>query len=700
MPCSRRSLLRQAGLLGPVLALRGSDQPGNDWIRNCRGVILEAYNYPFYPKYQYSPEKAVEIALAVRANAIRYPAASFFAYFPTRTRYPVEPAIRVGDPMARTIELAHQAGLKVIVYIPVNAPFMEVNSSNPDYQDWMKRTATGEPMPDRGVLGYGNFFEGCMNSPLRSEILGMVREVAGRYAADAIYLDGPYAQGLMRRAPCCCRYCREAYRKASGKEVPADAAGAEEYREWYLWVRDVVAAGMMHDMVQTIRGLRDIPVLFNNTGLLTRDCRARLYPELDGFMFEAADTPEQKLFNLQVGQSTGKTIWTYISGYHRGWFGYPVEGEELLLDGAFAFAAGAGTVYWAANRFFDLPRDPLSYAAGRYLRQIHEFAAAHQTIVRDLGPAPQAGILVSTQTVSWYPGLDPSYRNCYYGAYELLKGLCFDAEPFLDHRFSAETLSKYPLVYLPMAFCLSSEQCAALGHYVESGGALIATHLTSIADEAGRRRNGFGLADLLGIRLKAGEPVRIPDLYVRPRGGGELVPQDAQAVLFETAGAEVVAETVDRARDALVGPAITQRRYGRGYAIYIGSSPETAYRTDRLQALRPYFQALLAPFLEKHRTYSVNYHAGLTPHLVRSGRRIVLHLLANAGSRYNSNRAPEQFVALEQIGVRIRVPAGKRVRAVRLLCAGGELAYSVENGWAEMTIPRVRIHEAVDLELA
>ena len=27
---------------------------------------------------------------------------------------------------------------------------------------------------------------------------------------------------------------------------------------------------------------------------------------------EAAETPEDKLFNLQLGRSTGKTIWTYV----------------------------------------------------------------------------------------------------------------------------------------------------------------------------------------------------------------------------------------------------------------------------------------------------------------------------------------------------------------------------------------------------
>jgi hypothetical protein len=36
---------------------------------------------------------------------------------------------------------------------------------------------------------------------------------------------------------------------------------------------------------------------------------------VDGFMFEAAETPEEKLFNLQLCQSTGKVVWTYLGSY-------------------------------------------------------------------------------------------------------------------------------------------------------------------------------------------------------------------------------------------------------------------------------------------------------------------------------------------------------------------------------------------------
>ena len=42
-----------------------------------------------------------------------------------------------------------------------------------------------------------------------------------------------------------------------------------------------------------IRTTRDVPVLFNDTSLLSkREWRNRAIPVVDGFMFEAAETPE------------------------------------------------------------------------------------------------------------------------------------------------------------------------------------------------------------------------------------------------------------------------------------------------------------------------------------------------------------------------------------------------------------------------
>ena len=57
---------------------------------------------------------------------------------------------------------------------------------------------------------------------------------------------------------------------------------------------------------------------------------------------------------------------------------------------------------------------------------------------------------------------------------------------------------------------------------MNAGGTLVATHLTSVADEHGKMRANFGLADLFGAKFASAEPVEIPDLYLK-LADGELV---------------------------------------------------------------------------------------------------------------------------------------------------------------------------------
>ena len=195
-------------------------------------------------------------------------------------------------------------------------------------------------------------------------------------------------------------------------------------------------------------------------------------------MFEAAETPEDKLFNMQLGQSTGKVTWTYV-GTHtqynrehmknervRGWFSYPVESQELLLDGATAVAAGVGLVYWGLPRFFYQPEGPAGLRE-RPLRQrgLRFPAEARRSAARRAKPQPQAGILVGDQTIDWYAGkhfVAKAYENCSHGAYQLLKANGFESEPFLDWQLSPELLSRYQMIYAPNVVCLSDAQCAML----------------------------------------------------------------------------------------------------------------------------------------------------------------------------------------------------------------------------------------------
>ncbi|HZL56257.1 MAG TPA: hypothetical protein VFC21_04215 [Bryobacteraceae bacterium] len=117
--------------------------------------------------------------------------------------------------------------------------------------------------------------------------------------------------------------------------------------------------------------------------------------------------------------------WTYV-GTHtqynrehlkddrvRGWFSYPVESQELLLDGATAVAAGVESSTGVSRVSF-------IYLSARRLSRLRE---------RALREGDQA-----------------------------LKAIGYESEPFLDWQMSPEMLARYQLIYASNAVCLSDSQ--------------------------------------------------------------------------------------------------------------------------------------------------------------------------------------------------------------------------------------------------
>ncbi len=729
---SRRELLQSAAALGVgttlqrLYPMRGfaaaseTTAPLPEWVRSLRLLIAEGYSPPFYPSLDYDAEKAVAIARELGCNAFRFPSYSYVAYFPTQTKLPRHPELGSRDLLKQTAELCHENGIKLVVYNPLNHPFMDITANDPNYLDWARRFADGRPMTTTH-FGWGTYYEGCLNSPVRDQTRECVREVVSNYPVDLMYYDGAY-EGMNHEPDFChCKYCKEAYRKARGKDIPMQDSSTTlddliEYRQWME--HDVVDA-FMQEICTMVREIRDVPQTYNNGEMMSNGWTAKAYqiPELTTFMFEAAGTPERKLFNIRAGQSTGRNIWTYIGShtvYNRehikdqeigGWFSHPIEGEQLQLDAAIATAGGAGYCYWGLNRLFYESKGSLDRPSIRGLKAIFDFSRTNAKLLETVRPVPMVGILLCTQAIGWYHDdkfVPDAYGNYYYGAFQVLKDMGYDSEPFLDYRMTAESLTKYKLVYVPNAPCLSDAQCAALAGYVERGGILVATHLTSIADEYGRPRGNFGLSELFGAKLSSTDPiVQMTDLYLRPVAQGELIPQDPQIMRFEAMpDSTVLAETYERGYRKVFGPAVVRRNFGKGQAIYIGSGLEAIYDETLNDAVLGYFHTLLDPILAQSRPYELDFRQGLLPEFAASEDTMLLHLMADTGNIWKKNLVEETFLPVENVRVRIRVPTDRRVRSVELMWSKTNVQWTAKDGWVELTVPRVRIYEVVRVNLA
>ena len=126
---------------------------------------------------------------------------------------------------------------------------------------------------------------------------------------------------------------------------------------------------------------------------------------------------------------------------------------------------------------------------------------------------------------------------------------------------------------------------------------------------------------------------------------------------FRAAGAEVLAETIDRGHRANLGPAIVRRRVGEGDRRFT-SAPAWRPSTKRraCQSLRTSSGSLVEPLLAPQRSYEMEYQPGLTPHFMASSDTLLLHLLADTGNKNKHLRPREGFLPVTDVKVRIRVP--------------------------------------------
>ncbi|ACQ79575.1 Beta-galactosidase [Beutenbergia cavernae DSM 12333] len=143
-------------------------------------------------------------------------------------------------------------------------------------------------------------------------------------------------------------------------------------------------------------------------------------------------------------------------------------------------------------------------------------------------------------------------------------------------------VSRYRVLLVPSLFAMDDACVEWLTAYASSGGHLVVSHFSGIADEHQRVVPGGypgRLRDLLGVRVQE----------LRPLAAGERVPlSDGSEVEMWTervhlAGSDAVATYADGALAGL--PAVTRRAVGSGAATYVSARPTQESRDAFLSRL-------------------------------------------------------------------------------------------------------------------
>lgn len=289
----------------------------------------------------------------------------------------------------------------------------------------------------------------------------------------------------------------------------------------------------------------------------------------------------------------------------------------------------------------------------------------------------------------------------------------------------AEHLKPFKLLILPNVASLSDTQCGQIKAFVNAGGSLVASFESSLYDETGKKRQDFGLADLFGVSFDQGVEGPMKNSYLRLRT--DPVTHKYHPVLEGLEDATRIINGIYRVKvtpklndfpspvtlvatypDLPMEDVYTRqpdsdirelylRQVGKGRIAYIPWDIERSF----WQYMSPDHSRLLSNTIK----WTLNEDPIVTikaPGLIettawRQEKSMTVHLV----NMTNPMMLKGPFRELIPVAttVNIKVPAQKKVTAVKLLMSGHLPQHTIQNGMVSVHVPQIFDHEIIALDL-
>ncbi len=726
-------------------AYPGDGYKAPEWLRYSQGVLFDGYSPPLYPHMKdFDASHLVQAVAALGANVLRFQPVGYWAYYPSKA-FRVHPELGARDLINEVMHEARQLGIHCYCYTGYGHPHMEVGwiDQHPQYADWVLRNPEGKPY---GIyIHYGDKVQRLCTTgeAYRAGIRQVVRELC-EHDIDGVYFDAPSAFGYT--GVCFCESCRKGFRQFSGmdlerlaslsrlnglpfswNEMPADV-DLEALVSWYGWVNKQTEEDLL-EFRRIIHGSGKFMLCHNGQAWLGTSLRLQ-YRIPEGFMMEANTETYERLMTGMMGASMarpyGKLSQMYLGSYALSDFDKPghedpwvvhntsmEDSDEIRMAGFTELASGGVPFYATGNRLYY--RGEVGGGSTEPAREVFSLMRRVESIHKDSVSASYVTIVPSWESQQMWRGKGKSWNwpmmSGGFGLAMLDERISFDVNPSTE--LSEEWLQGKKVIALCGASGISGEVAERLTGWVERGGGLLATYDSGLYDEGGRlRQDGGALREVLGVEMHGAPLPSLPESYYRiteshaalgKYGVGAKVEGDGRLVAVRPrAGAKVIAECWNLGHDEVRGPAIVANDYGQGRAIYISGSLEGNYLYDRVESNRRLLSSIVQylgggapqPFLLKAPggVYGILRQS-------RSGEP-VLWLLADVGFKdAAAGLMRQQYIPVSGIEVSLRIPPGRKAKAVNLMRANHSLPYKLEAGYAIITLPTLHIAEVIHLEL-
>ena len=514
------------------------------------------------------------------------------------------------DWVTETRALSREAGIQFIAYYNVGLD----NRMAKVRPEWRCVDAQGKP-----EIAFGAFNWMCIRSPWRDKVIDELRQMEQALHPDGMWFDllgtpNAYSVGSFDPgAACFCPYCKAAYKARFGEEQPVSSQDPAIRLRTNRFGHEARVA-MLRDCIKVIHSIDpNVELGYNGAGNYDDLCET---PQdvRDVVTYNSSEAKPHRLISFTAKNlwSRGKSFQVHtFGGFNRmdpgavggSWSGWNLIPAPYLEVSAAIISAHSGRIGLGVNPLPDgTVYEGEFQRVGRVLTQV----ADREEWLAGLKSVPNVAVVYDTvselRSLPLPETKSQSVRQECIGLHDALLdvGMHFDVV-----QTSHLDPTGYRAILLGDASSPTDQLRKSLTRFVHDGGLLIATHETSLRDDAGRRRNDFAWSDLLGVQLTGTSPYTEANfawLGDDLRGDAPAYPLLFRVPVLEVKSttavklAELVYPEGHRSPDVFTDgetpythfkkftgkPLVTLNRVGKGAVIYI-SAPigrEIASRQD------------------------------------------------------------------------------------------------------------------------
>ena len=591
------------------------------------------------------------------------------------------------DLLAEQIEACHAAGIRAPIYITVGWDDLQGRL----HPQWLERDARGRRHgPALDAPGFDRKL--CLN---QGGYLALLRrqtaEVLERFSCDGFFFD------IVYQGPCACDVCR-----ATMEDAGLDPDLEEHRRRHAALVLDRFKT----EMTALVRASAPEASIFYNAGHVGPETR-RTLDQVSHLEVESLPTGHWGYLHFPVTARFARTFGPPLVGltaaFHTTWGDFGSYKSRAALEYETASMLAQGARCSVGDQLH--PLGALDAATYRLIGQVYADVEAAQPWCEGATPVTEIGVFHPEA----FAAADGKVDSAAAGACLMLE----EGRHQFDFIGGEGDLSRYRIIVIPDRIRVGPRLAESLEAYLDGGGALLASHISGLAPDADR----FAL-DAFGARC-LGPSEHRPDYLVpgEALAGRDDLPGDA-LVMYDRAmktaparDAEILAGTRrpyfnregDRFCSHLHAPPAGDAGYPsavqRGRVIYLAHPVFSLYRRRAV----PWCRGLVLGALSR-----------LLPEpLVRCGGplslvttltwqpqhgRLVLHLLHYV-PRAKGQEFPVVDDALELRDLRLSVRTGAGLVEARTVPDGAALPVTMSGPHAELTVPLVRGHQMVALQM-